>query len=108
VIGEGSSALHLANANEGKGYLYYDTVILDSEYNVINTLTFDGEVTTTVRADINRDLKVDIVDVAMVAGAFGSYPSSPKWNPACNVNGDKRIDIYDVAYVCHCFGWYDP
>jgi hypothetical protein len=60
-----------------------------------------------VVGDVNGDGKVDIRDVAMVVAAFGSYPGSPKWNPACDLNGDLKIDIRDVAIVCAHFGQHD-
>ena len=79
---------------------------------VQNTAGVTGSITKNVGimtvADINMDGKVDVTDLARVVAAFGSYPSHPKWNPACDINGDGIIDVYDVAYVCHYFGWYDP
>ena len=60
-----------------------------------------------VVGDVNGDGKVDIKDVAMVAAAFGSTPSSPRWNPLADLNGDLRIDIIDVATVCGHFGQHD-
>jgi hypothetical protein len=60
-----------------------------------------------VIGDVNGDGKVDITDIAMVAAAFGSYPGSPKWNPACDLNGDLKIDVADIAIVCAHFGQYD-
>jgi parallel beta-helix repeat protein len=78
---------------------------------VLNSVNLTGSITRTVKitglADINVDGKVDIRDLAMVCGAFGSYPSHQRWNPACDMNGDNRIDIYDVAYVAHYFGWHN-
>jgi tungstate transport system substrate-binding protein len=63
----------------------------------------------TIREDLNIDFKVDIVDVAMVAGAFGGrrVPGSLRWNPYCDINNDGRVDIVDVAHVCAKFGWHD-
>jgi thermitase len=54
--------------------------------------------------DMNGDNIVDITDIAMVAGAFGSYPGHPAWNPACDITGDNIIDIADIAIVAGNFG----
>lgn len=59
----------------------------------------------TIREDITRDYKVDIVDVALAALAFGSSPGSPRWNILADVNGDWKIDILDVADIASKFGW---
>ena len=59
--------------------------------------------------DINWDYKVDIMDVATAAAAFGSYPGHERWNPVADVNGDGKVDIYDVAIIAANFGWQmDP
>ena len=58
----------------------------------------------TLPEDIDRDGKVDIIDVAMVSAAFGSYPSHPRWNPAADINRDGRVDIHDIAMVLASFG----
>lgn len=54
--------------------------------------------------DINKDGKVDIRDVAIVAKAFGSYPGFPNWNPVADLNGDGKVDIRDVSIVAKQFG----
>jgi hypothetical protein len=85
-------------------------------YNVTLTVLNSAGLTNTVTkivkitcvADINMDGKVDIRDLAMVVGAFGSRPGCPRWNPDCDMNGDNKIDIRDLAYVCCYFGWHDP
>jgi len=57
-----------------------------------------------LRYDVNRDGKVDIQDVTVVAKAFGSYPGHPRWKPCCDFDGDYRITLIDVAFVCIHFG----
>lgn len=58
----------------------------------------------TSNGDINGDGKVDIIDVAIVAKAFGSYPGDDRWNPIADINYDEKIDIWDVAFVSKRFG----
>jgi hypothetical protein len=59
---------------------------------------------TTLVGDINRDGKVDIIDVATVASAFGSYPGHPTWNVDADINHDNKVDILDTAIVAKNFG----
>lgn len=59
--------------------------------------------------DINRDTKVDIKDVAIVAKAYGSMPGFPNWNPHADITGpekvpDGKVDIRDVALVAKHYG----
>jgi parallel beta-helix repeat protein len=93
-------------------HTYTDPRYYNVTLTVLNSVDLSGSITKTVKiaslADINMDGKVDIRDLAMVCGAFGSYPDHPRWNAACDISGDNRIDIYDVAYVAGHFGWHDP
>jgi uncharacterized protein YfaS (alpha-2-macroglobulin family) len=50
-------------------------------------------------ADINQDGTVNILDLAIVARAWGSYPGHPHWDPRCDVNGDSKINIIDITLV---------
>ena len=59
---------------------------------------------TTLPTDVNGDRKINIVDVALVARAFGSTPGSPRWNPLADMNGDLKIDITDISLVAKTFG----
>jgi tungstate transport system substrate-binding protein len=59
----------------------------------------------TIRQDINIDFKVDILDIATAAKAFGSYQGHPRWNPYCDINNDGEVDILDIATVAMKFGW---
>lgn len=58
----------------------------------------------SVKADVNRDGKVDIYDVVTVAGAFGSKPGDPDWNPITDLVQDEIIDIFDVVLLAKNFG----
>jgi hypothetical protein len=63
----------------------------------------DAQTTSLVRVsppgDVNRDGTVNISDLAIIALAYHSTPSSPNWNPAADVDRDGRIDISDLS-IC--------
>ncbi|MDH5365147.1 MAG: ABC transporter substrate-binding protein, partial [Dehalococcoidia bacterium] len=54
--------------------------------------------------DLNNDGVVDIKDVAIVAAAFGSYPSHPRWNIVADIDKNDKVNIVDVALVAKDFG----
>ena len=54
--------------------------------------------------DLNGDGRVDMVDIAMVAHAFGTHEGDPRWIPQADINGDGRVDMVDVATVARDFG----
>ncbi|MDH5374423.1 MAG: BMP family ABC transporter substrate-binding protein [Candidatus Bathyarchaeota archaeon] len=57
-----------------------------------------------IKTDLNFDGKVNILDIATAAKAFGSYPGHGRWDPMVDVNGDNKIDIRDIARVAKNFG----
>jgi len=51
------------------------------------------------------DFVVDGTDIAIAAGAFGSYPGSSRWSPVADVNHDFVVDGSDIALIAVHFGW---
>jgi hypothetical protein len=72
--------------------------------NLSNGAVTYGPFTIFFLGDLDRDCRVDIVDVATVAFAFGSTPSSPSWNPYADLNNDGTVNIVDVATAAFHFG----
>jgi hypothetical protein len=54
--------------------------------------------------NMNNDNEVNIVDVSIVALAFGTQRGDPKYNLKFDVNGDGKIDIVDISIVAIAFG----
>jgi hypothetical protein len=67
-----------------------------------------GDVTgvnvTLLPGDINNDNRVNIIDLGLLADAFGSTSSSPKWNANADLNCDGRVDIVDLGLLADGFG----
>jgi hypothetical protein len=64
-------------------------------------------------ADVNEDGKVNILDITIVAKAFGAHgpnipnpgdPASQGWNQTADLNSDTRVNILDVTIVAKEFG----
>jgi nitrous oxidase accessory protein len=56
-------------------------------------------------ADIDHDLDVDIFDVVRCSNAYGSTPSSPNWNPHCDIAEPYGvIDIFDIVMIASSYG----
>lgn len=54
--------------------------------------------------DLDGDLDVDIYDVVILAGAYGSVKGGPKWNPRADLIENDVIDIYDVVALVGYYG----
>jgi len=57
-----------------------------------------------IAGDVNRDMRVDIKDLAIPAKSYGAYPGDPNWNPYADLNRDDRIDIKDLALIARNYG----
>jgi uncharacterized protein YfaS (alpha-2-macroglobulin family) len=82
------------------------TVYVSSSYEgakATNKTTFEV-MRERLSTDINSDGIVNILDVAIVAKAYGSYPGHPRWNPAADLDGNETINILDVAKVAKDYG----
>jgi hypothetical protein len=86
-----------------------NTITLAEKLVIRNTGTvFVGTRTITggliLPGDVNSDLKIDIIDVAVVAIAFGRVKGSVGWDSRADIIQDDVVDIKDVAYVSRNFG----
>lgn len=56
-----------------------------------------------LQSDLNNDETVNILDITIVAIAFGSTPEDPKWNIIADLNNDQIINILDISTVASEF-----
>jgi PKD repeat protein len=68
-------------------------------WNITSTLISVGSTT-----DLNGDGAVNILDLAIVANAFGSYPEHPRWDPDADIDGNEEVNIIDLSMVAVDFG----
>jgi len=77
-------------------------------YSVHVTTTYQGqtavanttfELKQVTNADLNEDGKVNILDIALVANAWGTHPGEPRWNPKCDLDGNGIVNIIDITLV---------
>ena len=55
-------------------------------------------------SDLNTDGKVNILDITLIAQAFGSSPGSPRWNPVCDLDRNGQVNIIDLTMIAKDFG----
>ncbi len=54
--------------------------------------------------DVDGDLKVSFIDAYWLEQAFGSQPSSFRWNPAADLNYDGVVNILDALLLSDNYG----
>jgi hypothetical protein len=77
---------------------------------VYSHTTVSIKIWATIFCDINGDRKVDMIDLWLIAKAFGSIPQSSNWNPLADINFDGKVDMIDAWEVARKFGkvWNYP
>jgi hypothetical protein len=102
IHGRGSSVFDL-----------YSTSLVDILGEPISHEVSDGYFVNGSPYDLNKDGHIDILDIRIVAKAFGSAavddPETPwdetlNWNPIADVNADGRVDIFDLRLVAKHYG----
>jgi hypothetical protein len=74
------------------------------EFDLTDNYLANGYVKIKIWGDVNGDGKVDILDIATIAMAFGSYPGHERWNPDADLNRDQKVDILDLAIAASNYG----
>jgi len=92
--------------SKGSSYIVLENVRLaDSlaKWIPIKVTNANVEVADVPPWDVNRDGRVDALDLVIVAQRFGEYISQPgEVNP--DVNGDRKVDIADLIAVGKHYG----
>ncbi len=65
---------------------------------------FAGSVTFAKCYDLNGDLLVNILDLALLAAHYNTAPPNPLYVPALDVNSDGVINIIDLSLVATGYG----
>jgi hypothetical protein len=63
-----------------------------------------GMAATLLPGDISGNNTVDIGDLADLADAFGTTPTSPNWNENADLNCDGKVNILDLGLLADSFG----
>ncbi len=88
----------------------FDTILGDTESNTISHDVEHGyyDIVPTSMGDLNFDGRTNILDCIILAGAFGTRPSHPRWNPLADINHDKVVNILDCILIANHFGEVRP
>jgi hypothetical protein len=68
--------------------------------------SFIGPITikVTKKGDVRPDDTVNVLDLIVVAGALGTSPGNPNWNPTADVKHDHTINVLDLIVVAGALG----
>jgi len=78
-----------------------DHTVYASYYQTLATAKFD---VVWLFTDINRDGAVNIQDIFIVARAYGTRPTDPRWNLKADITGDGSVNILDIYRVARDYG----
>ena len=55
-------------------------------------------------ADLDKNGQINILDIFIVARAYGSKPGDPNWNAVADLNKDNVINILDIFIIAWDYG----
>lgn len=94
--------LALSGLEQGTTYTAY----LKGPAQIATSSTFVAKMAPTdlgtlqmLTGDVNEDNIINTLDANILKNAFGSIPTSPKWNPNLDFNVDERINSLDLALI---------
>lgn len=52
--------------------------------------------------------KVNLVDLVLLANAYGATPSNSKWNPNADIDGNGVVGLTDLVILALHYGQHYP
>jgi len=92
------------NSAAGNYVVRANTLPVNGEFLIANDYSNNVTLPLSFRGDINRDGRVDIVDLSTVSAHFGAIQGSPNYLASADPDNDGIIDIADLSIVGADFG----
>jgi hypothetical protein len=83
-----------------------DVVMVDPDATVISLDRYaivNGNYVFSDKEDLNLDGRVNILDMAILAKAYGSSPGDATWNLKADMNGDNQVNVVDFSAVARAW-----
>jgi outer membrane protein assembly factor BamB len=72
-----------------------------------NNLTI-GTVKVTIPGDLNGDFKVNLADLTILAGAYGTRPGDAKWKANADIDGNGAVGLVDLTILAYYYQQHYP
>jgi hypothetical protein len=82
--------------------------LVAGEMNTANNNCTVGCVIVTIPGDVNGDYAVNLVDLVVLAKAYGSKPGDTNWNPNANIHGNGLVGLLDLVILTKHYGQHYP
>jgi len=54
--------------------------------------------------DIDEDGDVDIMDIVIMAKAYGSEDGAPEYDPRCDLDKNNKVQLFDIVIAAGNYG----
>lgn len=78
--------------------------VVEGEMDVEDNVFVDGIVKIKLQGDVNGDKIVNMMDLVVVARAYGTNEDDPEYDPDLDLNHDGWIDMRDLAIIGRNYG----
>jgi hypothetical protein len=90
--------------NPGTTTVNFTSHEMASTVNLIWNVAVDASMFITLGGDVDGNRQVDIFDIVLMAGGYGTSEGQPKFNANCDIDGDGDIDIFDIVKAAVNYG----
>jgi hypothetical protein len=77
---------------------------LIGESDIADNTMDDGNIFVTIAGDQDADGDVDIFDIVIIAGAYGTSEGEEGYIPSADIDGDGDVDIFDIVIAAGNYG----
>ena len=81
---------------------------VSGEINTTNNVCRSGWIVVTIPGDTNGDFKVSLLDLVLLANAYGFRPSDAKWNALADIDGNGVVGLSDLVIMAKNYGQQYP
>jgi hypothetical protein len=79
-----------------------------NEARTLDNTCVNNQMTVTIPGDLDRNLAVTLSDLVILAEAYGSKPSDPRWNPNADIDGNGTVGLSDLVILAQHYGQHYP
>lgn len=93
-----------SNIQPGRYSIIVQASLVDDEVEAANNIFIGGSLILKMLTDLDMNGLINIVDIAIVAEAYGTSLGDENWNQNADLDYNGAINIVDVATVAQDFG----
>jgi parallel beta-helix repeat protein len=103
IVDVAHAEIEISNPTE-----YEKIILIKSRVDGTGTGQYTFDVFIPIQGDIDKDGKVGLSDLVILAQAYGSKPGDSNWNPNADLDNNGVIGLSDLVILAQNYGKHNP